>query len=136
MAQVVKPASRLPCREMRRTLTGLTAGVLSHSTIYRLVGRATQHARTMEKQAWYAWFEAGAELPSQGRCTSGMVVTEPSGVRAPWAGRPATALALLVQARLRPGDQAKKALATVRRQADTGGDWRGLVDRVPPGPGA
>jgi len=61
MAQVVKLASRLPCREVRRTLTGLTAGVLSHSTIYGLVGRATQHAQKTEKQAWHVWFEAGAE---------------------------------------------------------------------------
>jgi hypothetical protein len=47
------------------------------------------------------------------------------------AGQPAAALALLAQAPPRPGAQAGKALATLRRQAASGADWRRQVAAVP-----
>ena len=60
---LVELASQIPFRQVSRTLEKFTAGVLSASTIYRLLKKTAQAAMKQEKADWQALYEKGA-LPS------------------------------------------------------------------------
>ena len=60
---LVTLATQVPFRQVSGTLENLTAGVLSASTIYRLVQKTAHSAIENEKEDWQDLFERG-ELPS------------------------------------------------------------------------
>jgi hypothetical protein len=64
---MVTLASRLPFREVTRTVAGLTAGVLAPATVHRLLGRVAHKALAAEQRAWQGCLAHGEELPTEGR---------------------------------------------------------------------
>ena len=66
-AKVVKLATRMPFRQVGETLEDFTAGVLSDSTLHRLVQKTGKRALEQEKADWRAVYERGELLPGQER---------------------------------------------------------------------
>ncbi|RMF94346.1 MAG: hypothetical protein D6736_00225, partial [Nitrospinota bacterium] len=65
--QVVELASRMPFREVVRTVTALTAGVLSPATIHRLTQRVAQRAVEADHTMWEQGVQRGGAPPAGDR---------------------------------------------------------------------
>ena len=77
--QVVELASRIPFREVVRTVTGLTAGVLSSTTIHRLAHRVAQRAVEGDQAGWEQCLQRGGAPPPGDRVVPTLYV-EADGV--------------------------------------------------------
>ena len=66
-AKVVKLATRMPFGQVYEVIEDLTAGVLSVSTIYRLVQKTGKSAIEKEKATWQAVYGRGELLPDEER---------------------------------------------------------------------
>lgn len=76
---LVELATQKPFRQVSRTLEKLTAGILSASTIYRLLQKTSHLAIEKEEEDWQALYERG-ELPPGGECQVPALYSEGDGV--------------------------------------------------------
>ncbi len=76
---LVDLAAQTPFRQVNKTLENLIAGVLSASTIHRLVQRTAQAAIEKEKEDWQALFERGETPLGEERKVS-ILYSEADGV--------------------------------------------------------
>ena len=66
-------------RQVTKTVSALTAGVLSRSTVHRLLQDVGQNALDEESERWEAQFERGEDM-SEGRHRADILYTEADGV--------------------------------------------------------
>jgi hypothetical protein len=64
---LVELATQKPFRQVSKTLTKLTAGVLSTGTVYLLLEKTAERAIGKEREEWRALYERGELPPSDGR---------------------------------------------------------------------
>ena len=76
---VVEMATEMPFRKVSRSVSALTAGVLSKSTVHRLLQGVGQNALDQEQERWEAQFERGEDV-SEGRQRVDVLYTEADGV--------------------------------------------------------
>ena len=76
---VVEMATQMPFRVVSEIVSFLTAGVLSKSTVHRLVQDVGQNALDQECERWEAQFEGGEDM-SEGRERADILYTEADGV--------------------------------------------------------
>ena len=76
---VVEMATEMPFRVVTRSVSSLTAGVLSKSTVHRLLQGVAQNALDEERERWESQFERGEDV-SEGRHSADILYTEADGV--------------------------------------------------------
>lgn len=76
---LVKQATQVPFRSVSETLEKLTAGILSASTIHRLVQKTAKVVMEKERADWQALFEEG-KLPAGGERKVPILYSEGDGV--------------------------------------------------------
>ena len=76
---IVEMATEMPFRQVTKTVSALTAGVLSRSTVHRLLQDVGQNALDEESERWEAQFERGEDM-SEGRHRADILYTEADGV--------------------------------------------------------
>ena len=77
--RVVEMATDMPFRKVSEAVSELTAGVLSKSTVHRLLADVGQNALDEERERWEAQFERGEDV-SEGQQSSDILYTEADGV--------------------------------------------------------
>ena len=78
-ASLVRLSTEIPFRKVVDTMADLLAGILSRSSIHRLLGRISQTAMEGEKGEHQASFKKG-KLPQPGEKKSSVIYTEADGV--------------------------------------------------------
>ncbi len=76
---LVEMATHMPFRIVAKTVSALTAGVLSKSTAHRLAQGVGQDALDEERERWEAQFERGEDM-SEGQQRAVILYTEADGV--------------------------------------------------------
>ena len=76
---IVGMAAQMPFRVVTEVVSALTAGVLSKSSVHRMVQGVGQDALDEDRERWEAQFERGEEM-SEGRQRSDILYTEADGV--------------------------------------------------------
>ena len=76
---IVEMAAQMPFRVVTEVVSALTAGVLSKSSVHRMVQGVGQDALDEDRERWEAQFERGEEM-SEGRQRSDILYTEADGV--------------------------------------------------------
>lgn len=76
---VVEMATEMPFRVVTKTVSALTAGALSKSTVHRLVQVVGQNALDEDRGRWEAQFERGEDV-NEGRQRADILYTEADGV--------------------------------------------------------
>ena len=77
--RVVEMATDMPFRKVAEAVSELTAGVLSKSTVHRLLADVGQNALDEERERWEAQFERGEDV-SEVQQSSDILYTEADGV--------------------------------------------------------
>ena len=77
--RVVEMATDMPFRKVSDTVSALTAGVLSPSTVHRLVQSVGEEVLCEERERWEGQFERGEDM-SDGRHRQDILYTEADGV--------------------------------------------------------